>query len=522
MLRAGGLIPEGLEVIRVSQWSEIRSLYFVEHVPKREIARRFEIDIKTVRRAIRRADGPESWKEERSGRGRRLDPHRGVVIGWLREQPKLTAKRIGRLLVERGLLETPAAGRTLREFVAEVKGELFAAEAFVHRTHVPGETMEVDFGHEDVVIGGRELKAHYLVVTLPASNAYFAKAYSRETLECLFDGVLRAFRYFGGMPKRVVFDNTSLCVKRILRGPDRLETKRFEGFRGAFPFSAEYCAPGKGNEKGSVETGVKYVRRNCLQPLARFDSMDALNAAILAELERDLPLRRHPDGGSCAEALSAERQALRPLPLHVPEACVMEARIVNKFGHVQHDTVTYSVPAEHVRKPATVKVFAEMVQVSIGDRVVAQHPRLFQRGALSLSLDHILDTLERKSRAAPEATAVYLADLPAVFETLRQELHRRTDHANREWVRVLKLTRTHSLDVLEGAVEAALLADTPRLAAIEMLLRQRSRGPALVPPAVPLADREDLGAMDVPAADLSAYDALDRTGGVDSDGEEVA
>ncbi len=184
--------------------------------------------------------------------------------------------------------------------------------------------------------------------------------------------------------------------------------------------------------------------------------------------------------------------------------------------------MTYSVPAELVRKPATVKVFAEMVQVAIGDRVVAQHPRLFQRGAMSLSLDHILDTLERKSRAAPEATAVYLADLPAVFETLRQELHRRTDHANREWVRVLKLTRTHPLDVLEGAVEAALLADTPRLAAIEMLLRQRSRGPALVPPAVPLADREDLGAMDVPAADLSAYDALDRTGGVDSDGEEVA
>ena len=157
------MIPEGLEVIRVSQWSEIRSLYFVEHVPKREIARRFEIDIKTVRRAIRRADGPESWKEERSGRGRRLDPHRDAVVGWLREQPKLTAKRIGRLLVERGLLETPAVGRTLREFVAEVKGELFAAEAFVHRTHVAGETMEVDFGHEDVVIGGREMKAHYLV-----------------------------------------------------------------------------------------------------------------------------------------------------------------------------------------------------------------------------------------------------------------------------------------------------------------------------------------------------------------------
>lgn len=508
-------------MIRVSQWTEIRRMYYVDHVSQREIARRFKIDVKTVRRALSRNTDPSTWKANRRPRPRLLDPHREAIVGWLKQQPKLTAKRVGRLLVEGSTVSVLPSERTVREYVALLKKELNKPEAFVHRTHLPGETMEVDFGQDWVTINGRDVKVHFLVVTLPASNAYFAKAYLCEKLECLLDGVLQAFRYFGGLPKRVVFDNTPLCVKRVLKGTDRLETRRFEAFRGSFPFAAEYCAPAKGNEKGSVEGGVKYVRHNCLQPQPDVESLEALNAAILAELERDLPLRRHPDGGTCAEALAAERQALRPLPLHLPEACVTETRVVNKFGHVKHDTVTYSVPTEYVRQPATVKVFAETIRIAVGDKVVAEHPRLFQRKAMSLALDHVLDTLEFKSRAAPEATAVRLADLPAVFEELRQALHGRTRHANREWVQVLKLLRTHPLDVLEGAVETALMQDTPRLAAIEMLLRQRTQGPSLIPPAVPLMGRDDLRALDVPPADLSAYDALDRADG-NGDGEEVA
>ena len=54
-------------------------------------------------------------------------------------------------------------------------------------------------------------------------------------------------------------DNTSLAVKDVLAGRDRVETKAFEAFRGGYPFRAEFCAPAKGWEKGSVET-VRQVR----------------------------------------------------------------------------------------------------------------------------------------------------------------------------------------------------------------------------------------------------------------------
>ena len=81
-------------------------------------------------------------------------------------------------------------------------------------------------------------KVKYLVATLPYANVYFAKAYPVERLESLLDGIESAFTYFGGVVDRVVLDNTSLAVKQVLAGRDRLETEAFAAFRGAYAMHA--------------------------------------------------------------------------------------------------------------------------------------------------------------------------------------------------------------------------------------------------------------------------------------------
>ncbi|MGH7162851.1 MAG: hypothetical protein ACREID_05150, partial [Planctomycetota bacterium] len=108
-----------------------------------------------------------------------LDPHRSRIEDWLRQEPRLTAKRVGRLLVP---IAGPLPERTVREYVASLKAALFPREAFVHRTHRPGDTMEVDFGESWARLEGRVRRVHVLVATLPSSNVYFAKAYFVERL----------------------------------------------------------------------------------------------------------------------------------------------------------------------------------------------------------------------------------------------------------------------------------------------------------------------------------------------------
>ena len=317
----------------MSQWVEVRHLHLVEDVPKKEIARRLKLDVKTVRRAIGRPTPPVRVSPPRPST---LTPWREQIQQWLCAEPRLTAKRIRRLLLP---LAGPLPARTVRRYVAGLRAAGTAKEAFVHRSVLPGTTMEVDFGESWVDVAGVPCKVKYLVATLPFSNAYFAKAYPVERLESLLDGIESAFWYFGGVVKRLVLDNTSLAVKKVLAGRDRVQTEAFEAFRGGYPFGAEFCAPAKGWEKGSVEGGVKYVRNLVLRPRLAVASWAALNAAILAELEADLPTRHLDDGRSVQDALTLERQHLRAMPVHLPATCRVVARVADKFGHVRVDEV---------------------------------------------------------------------------------------------------------------------------------------------------------------------------------------
>ena len=354
----------------MSQWAEVRHLHLVEGVPKKEIARRLKLDVKTVRRAIGRPTPPVRVSPQRV---RSLDPWRKQIEEWLHDDPRLTAKRVRRLLLP---LAGPVSQRTVRRYVAALKSEVKTKEAFVHRSALPGATMEVDFGETWVDLAGAPCKVKYLVATLPYSNAYFAKAYPIERLASLLDGIESAFLYFGGATARGVLDNTSLAVKEILAGRDRVQTEAFEAFRGAYPFRAEFCAPAKGWEKGSVEGGVKYARNLVFRPRLAVKSWAALNAAILTELEADLPLRHLDDGRSAQEALALERQHLRALPEHLPATCRVVARVADKFGHVRVDHVTYSVPIRHAYRPAWVKLYHDRVAIAVGAEVVAQHVRV--------------------------------------------------------------------------------------------------------------------------------------------------
>ena len=83
---------------------------------------------------------------------------------------------------------------------------------FVPLAHPPGDA-QADFGEARVVVAGVECKAHYLVVDLPHSDDAFVKAFPAETTEAFCDGHNAAFRYFGGVPRRIVYDNTKLVVE---------------------------------------------------------------------------------------------------------------------------------------------------------------------------------------------------------------------------------------------------------------------------------------------------------------------
>ncbi|MDZ4866156.1 MAG: hypothetical protein SGI91_02435 [Alphaproteobacteria bacterium] len=207
----------------------------------------------------------------------------------------------------------------------------------MHRTHAAGDTLEGDFFEAWAEIGGRLRKARVFVTTLPCSNVYSAKAYPIERLESLLDGLNSSFEHFGGLTRRVVLDNTSLAVKKILVGTEREETKAFHGWRGSLPLHADFCAPASGWEKVAVERGARCVQGLFFQPVPKAATWDELNAMLRAELDADMDRRKLRDGRTARQAWIAEREHLRPLPPRMPEAARVVTGVSDKYPIVTLD-----------------------------------------------------------------------------------------------------------------------------------------------------------------------------------------
>ncbi len=97
---------------------------------------------------------------------------------------------------------------------------------FVPLAHPPGHAQS-DFGEAMAVIGGVARKVHFFAFDLPHSDASFVKAYPAETTEAFSDGHVAAFAIFGGVPRSILYDNTTLAVARILGDGTRQRTRVF-------------------------------------------------------------------------------------------------------------------------------------------------------------------------------------------------------------------------------------------------------------------------------------------------------
>ena len=125
---------------------------------------------------------------------------------------------------------------------------LSGQEMFVPLAHPPGDA-QADFGEALVVIAGVEQKAHYLVVDLPHSDDGFVQAFPAETTEAFCEGHNAAFRYFGGVPRRIVYDNTKLAVARILGDGTRQRTQVFSELQAQLFVRRPLRAPREGQRQ---------------------------------------------------------------------------------------------------------------------------------------------------------------------------------------------------------------------------------------------------------------------------------
>jgi transposase len=455
----------------VEIYGRVRRAVRVEGRSQRAVAREFGLSRETVRKMLQYAV-PPGYQRQQPIKRPKLGPWLGVIDAILNDDkqrpPKQrhTSKRIfERLKEEHGF----TGGYTIvKDYVrtATLRGQ----EMFVPLLHPAGEA-QVDFGEALVVIAGVEQKAHYLVMDLPQSDDCFVAAFPAETTEAFLEGHVRAFAYFGGVPTRILYDNTRIAVAKILGGEERQRTRSFSELQSYYLFADKFGRPAKGNDKGKVEGLVGYARRNFMVPIPRVSSWQELNAHLEQQCRkrRERRLRGHSE--TIGERFERDRAALLPLPAAPYEACEKISTRVSSLSLVRYRSNDYSVPTQYGHRQVWVKGYVHEVVIASGSEVIARHERSYEREVVVFDPLHYLALLEQKTRALDQAAPLAGWQLPESFVQLRRLLEARLrKHGSREYVQVLRLLETFNIVEVTLAIEDALQLGTISFDAVRHLL----------------------------------------------------
>jgi transposase len=505
-------------MLDMTEKDRIRRLVLVEGKSVRQVARETGRSRNTITKMLADSNPPR-YQQRVDKPAPVLGPFKSVLDSWIAEDTKKPKKkrRTARRMYD--LLRAEPYGyqgaeSTLRRYVGQARRQA-RHKLFVLLDYQPGEAAQLDFGEAEVIIAGQRQAAQLFLMWLGHSSATFMKAYPAQTQEIFFDGHAAAFAFFGGVPHQIWYDNLKVAVAKVLRGRNRQEQEAFVSLRSHYLFDAHFCNTAAGWEKGGVEGRVGYGRRNWLVPVLEFPSWSALNEYLAEQCRREWQRRLQGRDQTIGELLAAEQAHFLPLPAQPFPCCRTEPVEANHLSLVTYGTNRYSIPVEHAHESLLLRAFADRIEVTNGRQVVAVHPRCWDRERDILDPLHFLSLLARKPRAFTQAKAIrqWRESWPPAFERYWAALQVRLPEG--EWtttfIRILQLCATYPEETLAQALDAALVHHCYSYDGVRELLRRQTQ-PA--PPApVNLADRPDLGRVQVTMPDLAQFNRLLPVGG---------
>jgi transposase len=415
-----------------------------------------------------------------------LTAQREQIEVWLREE-RLQLTRVQELLARDGCRVTYT---TLRRFVRQAGLGRRAPTTVRLADSAPGELAELDFGRLGPLVDpatGTRRTVWALVVVLVFSRHSFVWPLHQQTLEAVVEGLEAAWRFFGGIPKRLILDNFPAAVA----GTDPLAPRPTRGFleysqaRGFLVDPARVCHP---KDKPHVERGIPYVRERFWKGGTFPDLADARAQAAawcrqvagqrVHGTTRQLPLVVFED---------QERAQLLPAPARPYDVPRWSEVKVHPDHHIAFIQALYSVPATSCPPGTKLEVRGdrELVRIYRRGELVKVHPRM-PRGGRHTDQDDYPQELTAYTTRTPERLiqrACSLGEQIGQFAT--QLLSGELPWAKlRQGQKLLRLGERYGADRLEAACARALgfeLLDVRRVERILVLALDREGRPAAPP-----------------------------------------
>lgn len=400
-----------------------------------------------------------------------------------------TAKAIWQELKKKSFL---VGESTVRRYVQNLN--LKHPEAFVPLCFEPGEAMQVDWGDMKAWVDEVNTSVSVFVSTLPYSYGVYGLVFPDKKNTSFMTGHVRAFEFFGGVPRRCIYDNLRSAVASG-SGNTAVKAEEFKKLEAHYGFESDFCNAAAGWEKGAVENAVALIRRIAFTPMPRIRDFAELQQHVDAcclEYIKTHKIRYR--AASINEMLAEESRYLNPLPLIPLDTAKTVPAIVGSDLTIFFEGTRYSVPLDYVGEKVTLKVSPFTLAIWHKGTQIATHTRALQKGDHQYITEHYLDLLSRKPRSLMNAVPLKKGVMPKELKAFLKEC--RAKDKEEQLLKIMLLGRTVDPDQLLWAVDKANLTGSPTYQIVCFYLN------------IAIADIEIKPCITVEHPDLDEYDDL--------------
>lgn len=398
-------------MLRSGEILDIRELY-EQGVSITEIARRTGRDRKTIRKWIQTQGLPKPKKRKAPSI---LDPYKGFILEQMRKGVTNASKMLF-LLRSRGFT---GKVRIVRSFMEPYR-PMTQSQVVVRFETEPGKQAQVDWADFGTIQeGGKVVRLYLFIMVLAYSRMLYLEFVTSTDMGTFLRCHMNAFRFFGGVPREILYDNLKSVVKERDEQGKPIFNARFLDFASLYGFRPRACLPYHAWTKGKVERPIRYVRQNFWQGIT-FVSVPDLNRQGALWRDTVANVRIHATTGVQPISRLAE-EGLSPLPARPDfDTSVYTGRRVSREATIAFEGNRYSVPWHLAGKDVLVRLLSDRkeIQVLWQDQVVAQHLLAAGHGQFVKEESHY----KGLKRGRPGRPTMVLMDPPAADMVERRPL----------------------------------------------------------------------------------------------------
>lgn len=403
-------------MLDVEKWAEIRRMARVDGLSQREIAKKAEVNRRTVKRALE-SEGPPSYGP-RERYPSKLDPFRGEVERLLEGDPSLSAVRIFEEVAALGY----TGGQTIVNVLVREIRPRFAPlpRTFQKTVYRPGAFAQIDLMQlrEPVPVGYGQTRTGFLVtLTLPFSKMLAAELVFSKSLEDITFGINSCLSRIGVMPGKLVLDREGALHKGSGRPTDG-----FAAFLGYLGLGWVILDPGDAQAKGALERIHRFIHGN-FEAGRIFASPEDLRHRLDVWLDRINGRRHRETRQIVSEHFMVEKRSMRPLPNILPDTAWRQTIRVPAQPYFRFDRSDYSLDPRLVGHRIEIRAdqrHVTAIELDTG-RLGCRHERVFAGGITVTDPAHqkLLDQQrsERHTRHHPASPQVEIRRL-ATYDRL--------------------------------------------------------------------------------------------------------